>query len=394
MVKYQLEGGLRRVQPYFRPHTAPFRPRWEGKSVVEILTTELGQSLATVNDCLEKGHLRVSVNNGRATPTALLSKEESRSRLLANHDVIHNVVHTHEPPVLSTPISIISDAEYLVVDKPSGIPTHPGGIYRYNTVSEVLKDKLKTNLHPCHRLDKGTLGVLVFAKRPQDCAKMMDIISKKENTEKWYLARVRGRLADATVCSPVFTMHYKGGYINVKSPKKVPAKSTTVFKRLKYLSESDESIVLCRPLSGKMHQIRIHLRNLGHPISNDPVYAPTKEGDKVKNQIELGMYLNLAKTYNTTVTDFSKGPCHVDVESTLVEFEEDIKTMKALSKEQAIVVGTCDECKANLYQENIDPGIFLHAYRLTNPGTIDFRTAVPIWADCSKEDIDDAMILQ
>lgn len=61
------------------------------------------------------------------------------------------------------------------------------------------------------------------------------------------------------------------GFAYGKGTKKDAA---TEFKRVRYNSELDQSIVLCKPLTGRTHQIRIHLNFLKHPIINDPLYGP------------------------------------------------------------------------------------------------------------------------
>lgn len=83
-----------------------------------------------------------------------------------DNDFLRNTVHRHEPPVTAEPVRLLAENEdMVVVDKPSSIPVHPCGRFRHNTVIFILgKEHQLKELHPLHRLDRLTSGVLMFAK--------------------------------------------------------------------------------------------------------------------------------------------------------------------------------------------------------------------------------------
>lgn len=83
-----------------------------------------------------------------------------------DNDFLRNRVHRHEPPVTAEPVRLLAENEdVVVVDKPSSIPVHPCGRFRHNTVIFILgKEHQLKELHPLHRLDRLTSGVLMFAK--------------------------------------------------------------------------------------------------------------------------------------------------------------------------------------------------------------------------------------
>lgn len=87
--------------------------------------------------------------------------------------------------------------------------------------------------------------------------------------EKEYVCRVEGEFPDKEVIckEPILVVSYKVGVCRV-DPQGKPCE--TVFQRLSYNGHS--SVVRCRPLTGRTHQIRVHLQFLGHPILNDPIY--------------------------------------------------------------------------------------------------------------------------
>jgi len=89
---------------------------------------------------------------------------------------------------------------------------------------------------------------------------------------KEYIARCKGEFpAEETICEePLLTVDRQMG-LNIVHPEGKPAK--TIFNRLHYDSATNTSVLHCRPMTGRSHQIRVHLQYLGHPIANDPVYS-------------------------------------------------------------------------------------------------------------------------
>lgn len=179
-------------------------------------------------------------------------------------------MHRHEPPVTAEPIRLLAENEdVVVVDKPSSIPVHPCGRFRHNTVIFILgKEHQLKELHPLHRLDRLTSGVLMFAKTATVSERIHEQVRDRQ-LEKEYVCRVEGEFPseEVTCKEPILVVSYKVGVCRVDSRGK-PCE--TVFQRLSYNGRS--SVVRCRPLTGRTHQIRVHLQFLGHPILNDPIY--------------------------------------------------------------------------------------------------------------------------
>ncbi|XP_068961849.1 pseudouridylate synthase RPUSD2 isoform X2 [Petaurus breviceps papuanus] len=190
--------------------------------------------------------------------------------LRKDNDFLQNTVHRHEPPVTAEPIRLLAENdEVVVVDKPSSIPVHPCGRFRHNTVIFILgKEHRLKELHPLHRLDRLTSGVLMFAKTAAVSERIHEQVRDRQ-LEKEYVCRVEGEFPaeDVTCKEPILVVSYKVGLCRV-DPRGKPCE--TVFQRLSYNGHS--SVVRCRPLTGRTHQIRVHLQFLGHPIINDPIY--------------------------------------------------------------------------------------------------------------------------
>ncbi|KAJ2896796.1 hypothetical protein MKZ38_005242 [Zalerion maritima] len=291
---YDIAGGLRTVAPYHFTYQTYCKQRWQGRSLIEIYEAEFrDRPLDYYRNAIETG--KITVNGHRVAP----------AYVMIDHDLVVHTIHRHEPPVTADPIGIIhEDDEMIVINKPSGVPVHPAGRYNYNCVLEIMKSERHQDFigYPCNRLDRLTSGIMFVGKTSVGAQKMSDQILAR-TVRKEYLARVVGKFPDGeVVCDqPILSISPKLGLNRVRASGK-PAR--TVFKRLAYypprqrpgsgeapeetaendvddtaqpwLRKEGYSIVRCLPVTGRTHQLRVHLQHLGHPIQNDPIYANQK----------------------------------------------------------------------------------------------------------------------
>ncbi|RXN17151.1 RNA pseudouridylate synthase domain-containing 2 [Labeo rohita] len=263
---YYFEGGLRKVYPYYFDFTTYCKGRWIGKTLLEVFKNEFrAESMDYYNKAVKEGRIKL---NG--TPV------DDLNIILKNNDFMRNTVHRHEPPVIGKPLEVlVDDGEVVVVDKPASLPVHPCGRYRHNTVIFILgKEKGLSGLHTVHRLDRLTSGVLLFA-RTLEVSKKLDAMVRERQLEKEYVCRVEGEFPEGeVVCEePILVVSFRVGLCRVDPKGK---ESRTVFQRLSYNGRS--SVVRCLPLTGRTHQIRVHLQFLGFPILNDPIYGSSAWG--------------------------------------------------------------------------------------------------------------------
>ncbi|RZF46026.1 hypothetical protein LSTR_LSTR004739 [Laodelphax striatellus] len=264
---YYIENGLRKVYPYYFTFTTFTKGRWVGEKILDVFAREFRAHPAEEYErCIRTGSLTVNYE-----------KVDVDYRLKHN-DLLANVVHRHEVPVTADPIAIIHmDEDVVVVNKPASIPVHPCGRYRHNTVVFILaKEYQLRNLRTIHRLDRLTSGLLLFGRTPKKARQMEQQIRNRQ-VQKEYVCRVEGEFPDEVVkiSEPIEVVSYKIGVCKV-SPKGKECSST--FHKLGYNPESNTSVVLCLPHSGRMHQIRVHLQYLGYPVVNDPLYNHTVFG--------------------------------------------------------------------------------------------------------------------
>ncbi|TFK44971.1 tRNA-pseudouridine synthase [Crucibulum laeve] len=258
---------LKKTAPYWYPYTTMTKMRWIGRELLEVVSTEFrDRSMEYYRYALESGV--TTVNGQIAQPDTILR----------DGDRIENVVHRHEPPVSSKPVQVLHhdvEREFLIVDKPGSIPVHASGRYHRNTLIEVLvNDFGYQKVYPVNRLDRLTSGLMVIplsaSRARQLTAEFMAGTVRKE-----YVARVKGKFPseEVTCEQPLLTVDRQMG-LNVVHPEGKHAK--TIFNLIRYDENTNSSVVRCRPLTGRSHQLRVHLQYLGYPIANDPVYSEEK----------------------------------------------------------------------------------------------------------------------
>ncbi|KIJ95091.1 hypothetical protein K443DRAFT_683273 [Laccaria amethystina LaAM-08-1] len=259
--------GLKKIAPYWFPYTTMTKMRWIGRELLEVVSTEFRDR--------SMEYYRYALESGVTTVNGQIAKPDTKLR---DGDRIENVVHRHEPPVTSTPVKVLyhdMEREFLVVDKPGSIPVHASGRYYRNTLIEILvNDFGYKKCYPANRLDRLTSGLMIIPLSP-DRARALTDEFMTGTVRKEYVARVRGRFpAEEIVCEqPLLTVDRQMG-LNVVHPEGKPAK--TVFNLIRYDENTDSSVVRCEPLTGRSHQLRVHLQYLGFPIANDPIYSESR----------------------------------------------------------------------------------------------------------------------
>ncbi|XP_063358897.1 pseudouridylate synthase RPUSD2-like isoform X3 [Cydia amplana] len=258
---YYIENGLRKVYPYYFTFTTFTKGRWVGEKILDVFAREFrAHPAAEYERCIRAGTL--TVNYERVDPDYRLK----------HNDLLANVVHRHEVPVTSQPITLVHiDEDIVVVNKPASIPVHPCGRYRHNTVVFILaKEYNLKNLRTIHRLDRLTSGLLLFGRSPKK-ARQMEHQIRNRQVQKEYVCRVDGEFPEEEIecLEAIEVVSYKIGVCKVSAKGK---DCSTVFKRLGFNPRSNTSVVLCKPKTGRMHQIRVHLQYLGYPVVNDPLY--------------------------------------------------------------------------------------------------------------------------
>lgn len=404
MSKYIVENNIRKVIPYYTDFQTFVKKRWEGKTIIDIYESDFGECEENILDDIESEKLYIVTNSNKPNDQSILTGvDKLTKRKLDEKDIICHTKHRHEPPIpwYNDIIKLIyEDNEILVVDKPSGIPTHPTGNYYHNSLSEIIKQQYNMDsIWTCHRLDKVTSGVLVLAKTKNGGVKFLKLMrDSKQHTKKTYLARVSGKFPEGIhqYRCPIFAVNMNG-YLMSGNMEELPTDSTTVFEQIKYNACLDQSLIKCIPITGKFHQIRIHLRNLGFPIVNDSFYQPDKQKNQLtlqKCNIERQLYSKLFVKYpqfenfndknNLTIVD-----SHINLLE-IIDWHNDEKLKDLLLKlrkghvemlaQQKLI--NCNECKRSLIdtEYKLNSMVWLHALSFKYDN-YHFETDYPDWAN-------------
>ncbi len=186
------------------------------------------------------------------------------------------------------PLSIIyQDDDLLVINKPSGI-----ALFADRSGSDdlwsILRDQIPGTLYQVHRLDKGTSGVLLLARRPEVQARLNRAFNKRD-VRKFYLARVlgtpdirgsaridlalrKGRKSRFRVAGPREQIRFQQSRWSLPSQHQDP-EGLPSLTRVRVLQPGEHALLLLQPETGRSHQLRVHLSWIGHPILGDHLYG-------------------------------------------------------------------------------------------------------------------------
>ncbi|HVO32338.1 MAG TPA: RluA family pseudouridine synthase [Elusimicrobiota bacterium] len=175
------------------------------------------------------------------------------------------------PPDAALPV-LFEDDDFLIVDKPAGLLSHPTDKIVTHTVLGVLrKNRTGQAFHLLHRLDRETSGVLALAKNPR-AARLWSQSMEARDVHKEYLALVRG-VPSPPSGSMDWPIGRQGGDIKVRQWINAPgAVAAATTYRIEAVLANDCSLVRAFPRTGRLHQIRVHFAALGHPLLGDPLY--------------------------------------------------------------------------------------------------------------------------
>ena len=177
---------------------------------------------------------------------------------------------------------IDNNDNFIVINKPSGIPVQ-SGTKSFKNIIDILKNtKYFENSKPyiVHRLDKETSGVMIIAKNRQ-YAQLFTSLFRIRKIHKTYIAIVHGKVSNKIKI-------LKDDLIIYEKEKKIIQKAITYIKVVK--NTADYSYLELNPITGRKHQLRKQLYNIGNPILGDDKYFIKKRFNKLKSKKKLMLH--------------------------------------------------------------------------------------------------------
>lgn len=248
--------------------------------VIVILDSNLSRSM--IQKMLDEGKILVNEKKEKASYKTKLNDKISVEEVIAKEI---------ELKAEDIPVEVIyEDVDIIVVNKPKGMVVHPANGNPdgtlVNAIMNICKDSLSGiggEIRPgiVHRIDKDTSGLLIIAKNDKAHINLSEQIKNREITKK-YVALVRGVIKEnnATIDMPIGRSDKDRKKMAVRKDGKNAVTHFDVIKRYNGYTYLDIKID-----TGRTHQIRVHLAEIGYPIIGDGVYSNGRNPFGVEGQM-------------------------------------------------------------------------------------------------------------
>ena len=275
----------------------------------------LDSYLANLYEGISRSKIQDSIKSGVVLVNGLAKKS---SYILKDGDRIEfeNLAPEKDLRILpeNIPLEIVwEDENMAVINKPSGMLTHPTPLETSGTLVNALLYKYGENLSDIngdfrrgivHRLDRNTSGLLMIAKNNKTHEYLAQMIKDHKLTKK-YRAVLKGDYPlDEEIIEAPISRHKTQPHKMTVSPDGKP--STTILKVLKRFKEA--TYVELTLVTGRTHQIRVHTSYKNHPVYNDTLYGAGQGKVKTDEQVLQSFYLKFAKPFSSEIIELEIEP--------------------------------------------------------------------------------------
>ncbi|AFI05444.1 RluA family pseudouridine synthase [Helicobacter cetorum] len=208
-----------------------------------------------------------------------------KERLKINHRVVKKsqIIQgiaslTYFKPTNNIQKLVFETKDFGVFNKNAQVYTHPKGYFYHESLLDCIQSHFGKNAHPAHRLDYETSGLVLVGKNLQN-TKALKTLFMQQLVKKTYLALVHGKITQSLhINKPILVPQNIQKDLRIRScisPLGKP--SITLVEPLTYNAFLDTSLIRVTPLTGRTHQIRLHLSSVGHRIVGEGLYGVSDE---------------------------------------------------------------------------------------------------------------------
>ncbi len=204
---------------------------------------------------------------------------KKNQQVVRKSQMIQGVVSLiHFKPNEKTQVLVFETKDFGMFDKPAQVYTHPKGYFYHESLLDCIQSHLGKNAHPAHRLDYETSGLVLAGKTLQSVKDLKALFMQKK-VKKTYLTLAHGLVEKSMkIDKPILTPQNIQKDLRIKSKISPLGKpSITLVEPLSYNPFLDISLLKITPLTGRTHQIRLHLSSVGHRIVGEGLYGVADE---------------------------------------------------------------------------------------------------------------------
>ena len=275
---------------------------------LDLYLSELyeGISRSKIQTAIKNG--KILVNNEVKKPSYILKEGDK----IEFENLIEENIIKIKPENL--PITVIwEDENMLVVNKPSGMLTHPTPLETSGTLVNALLFRYGENLSDIngdfrrgivHRLDRNTSGLLMIAKNNKTHEYLAQLIKNHQITKKYHAVLKGSYPLDNDIIEAPIGRHKTQPHKMTVTPDSKP--STTILKVIERFK--DATYVELTLITGRTHQIRVHTSYKKHPVYNDTLYGAGTGKIKTEEQVLQSYYLKFAKPFSPEIIELEIEP--------------------------------------------------------------------------------------
>ncbi len=167
---------------------------------------------------------------------------------------------------------LFNTEDFAIFDKPSGVIVHPTSRNTEYSLLDEIRYHFGEKANLAHRIDQETSGLVLVSKNKFSDIILKDMFENKQYKKK-YLAIVKGKITK-NIKIDIGIKKATNSKIGVKMTTAPDGKeSVTYIKPIKYEKQKNQTLLEVIPITGRQHQIRVHLESIGHSIVGDPIYG-------------------------------------------------------------------------------------------------------------------------